>query len=44
LAPKTTKLAFGFEILAPKISYKKCARKMLKKLTIGGIDSYRPTQ
>jgi hypothetical protein len=30
---KTTKLAFGFEILAPKISYKKRARKMLMKLT-----------
>jgi hypothetical protein len=33
LAPKTTKLAFGFEILAPKILYKKRARKRLMKLT-----------
>jgi len=31
--PKTTKLAFGFEILASKISYKKCVRKMLMQLT-----------
>jgi len=32
-APKTTKLAFGFEILAPKILYKKCTCKTLMKLT-----------
>jgi len=30
-----TKLAFGFEILAPKILYEKCAREMLMKLTTG---------
>jgi len=33
LSPKITKLYFGFEILAPKISYEKCAHKMLMKLT-----------
>jgi len=33
LAPKTTKLAFGFEILATKISYEKRTRKTLMKLT-----------
>jgi len=33
LAPKTTKLAFGFEILAPKILYEKRAHKRLMKLT-----------
>jgi len=35
LAPKTTKLAFGFDILAPKILYKKRAQKTLMKLTTG---------
>jgi len=38
LAPKTTKLAFGFEILAPKILYEKPAHKMLVKLTAGHSD------
>jgi hypothetical protein len=38
LAPIATKLAFGFEILASKILYKKCARKMLMKLTAEGVD------
>jgi len=33
LAPKTTKLALGFEILAPKTSYKNRAHKTLMKLT-----------
>jgi hypothetical protein len=34
LAPKFhTKLAFGFEILVPKILNEKCARKTLMKLT-----------
>jgi len=33
LAPKTTKLALGFEILAPKTLYKKRAHKTLMKLT-----------
>jgi hypothetical protein len=32
-APKITKLCFGFEIFAPKILFKKCARKTLMKLT-----------
>jgi len=36
LAPKITKLAFGFEILAPKILYKKRAHMMLMKLTPWG--------
>jgi len=36
LAPKTTKLAFGFEILAAKILYEKHAQKTLMKLTPGG--------
>jgi hypothetical protein len=35
LAPKTTKLAFGFEILAPKISYEKRACTTFMKLTPG---------
>jgi len=35
LAPKITKLLFGFEVLAPKILYEKCAHKMLAKLTTG---------
>jgi len=35
LVPKTTKLAFGFEILAPKILYKKRTKKTLMKLTTG---------
>jgi len=35
LAPKTMKLAFGFEILVPKILYKKRTLKMLMKLTTG---------
>jgi hypothetical protein len=33
LAPKTTKLAFGFEILTLKISYQKRMRKTLMTLT-----------
>jgi hypothetical protein len=33
LAQKTTKLTFGFEILALKLLYEKCAGKMLMKLT-----------
>jgi hypothetical protein len=33
--PKTTKLAFGSEILAPKNSYKKRVGKTLMKLTLG---------
>jgi len=33
--PKTTKLAIGFEILAPKILYKKRVRKTLMKFTPG---------
>jgi hypothetical protein len=38
LAPKTMKLAFGFEIFVPKISYKKGAQKAVMKLTpIGKI-------
>ncbi len=32
-AKSYTKLAFGFEILAPKISYEQCLRKTLMKLT-----------
>ncbi len=35
LAPKITKLCFGFEVLVPKISYKKRARTTLMKLTPG---------
>jgi len=35
LVPKVTKLAFGFEILAPNILYEKRAHKMLMKLTPG---------
>jgi len=37
LAPKTMNLAFVFEILAPKISYEKCVRKPLMKLTLEHI-------
>jgi hypothetical protein len=33
LVPKITKLCFGFEVLTPKILYKKCMRIMLMKLT-----------
>jgi len=33
LAPKITKLCFGFEVLVPKILYEKCACIMLMKLT-----------
>jgi len=33
LAPKTTELAFWFEILAAKILYEKRSQKMLMKLT-----------
>ncbi len=40
LVPKTTKLAFGFKILVPKISYKKCAWKTLIKLTTGRQKSF----
>jgi len=35
LVPKTTKLAFGFEILAPKILYEIHVQKTLMKFTIG---------
>ncbi len=32
-AKSCTKLTFGFEILAPKISHEKCVRKTLMKMT-----------
>jgi len=35
LAPKITKLGFGFESFGAKISYKKCEHKTLMKLTPG---------
>jgi len=37
LESKITKWCFGFEILAMKILYEKLARKMLMKLTPGGL-------